>query len=92
MSKCAPHSLITRADHLRRTRKWKEKLQKWNFHKYLNIDNMNIIVAKQQKRAMEGKDTVFMYGSAQITSERIENFKRRKVSNVTTHMSPSAGT
>jgi hypothetical protein len=52
---------------------------------------MQVVVAKQQKRAREGKDTVFMHGSVEITSERIENFKRRKVSKTTDAVSPSAG-
>jgi hypothetical protein len=52
---------------------------------------MNIVVAKQQKRAREGKDTVFMHGSIEMTSERIETFKRRKITKVTDAVSPSAG-
>ncbi len=38
---------------------------------------MQCIVAKGTKRAREGKDTTFFYGDTQITTKRIENFKRR---------------
>ncbi|PQE10462.1 hypothetical protein CJF30_00010429 [Rutstroemia sp. NJR-2017a BBW] len=73
------------------TRKWKDKLKEWKFDKNLSIKDMQVVVAKQQKRAREEKDTVFMHGSAEITSERIENFKRRKVSKMPHAVSPSAG-
>ncbi|PQE32582.1 hypothetical protein CJF32_00004115 [Rutstroemia sp. NJR-2017a WRK4] len=74
------------------TRKWKDKLKEWKFDKNLSIKDMQVVVAKQQKRAREGKDTVFIHGSAEITSERIENFKRRKVSKMPDAVSPSAET
>lgn len=39
-----------------------------------------IIAAKADKRkAEEGKDTVFFRGDIKIESERIENFKKRKL-------------
>jgi hypothetical protein len=42
---------------------------------------MNFLVAKAEKRMHdEGKDTVFFSGTSQITRERIEQFKRRKIS------------
>jgi hypothetical protein len=43
---------------------------------------MMFVVAKANGRAgEEGKDTVFLHGGSQITSEKIEKFKRRKISN-----------
>ena len=72
-------------------RKWKDKLKEWKYDKNLSINDMQVVVAKQQKRAREGKHTVFMHGSTEITSERIENFKRRKVSKMPDAVSPSAG-
>jgi hypothetical protein len=91
MSMCVLQDPIAHADHYDSTRKWKDKLKEWKFDKNLNISDMNIVVAKQQKRAREGKDTVFMHGSIEMTSERIETFKRRKITKVTDAVSPSAG-
>ena len=67
------------------------KLKEWKFEKYLSDRDKRIIVAKAEKRARDGKDTVFYYGDAEITTERIENFKRRKVSKEMEAVSPSAG-
>jgi hypothetical protein len=53
---------------------------------------MNFIVAKAETRkAAEGKDTIFSRGDTQITSERIENFKKRKVFTGAAVTSPIAG-
>jgi len=52
---------------------------------------MNIILAKTEKRTREeGKDTVFFHGKAQISLERIEQFKRRKTTKMLDVASPSA--
>ena len=60
-------------------RKWKMKLKEWNFEKYVPANEMNFVVAKLLKRqADEGRDTVFFRGETQITTDRIENFKKRK--------------
>lgn len=48
---------------------------------------MQWIVAKGTKRGGEGKDTTFFHGDTQITTKRIENFKRRK----TIEVPPSVG-
>lgn len=54
---------------------------------------MGIVVAKAEKRAREeGKETIFFHGEAQITPERIEQFKRRKTTQRLEPMSPGAGT
>jgi hypothetical protein len=67
------------------------KLKEWNFEKYLSDRDKRIIVAKAEKRARDGKDTVFYHGDTEITTERIENFKRRKVSKETEVEYPTAG-
>ncbi|PQE24410.1 hypothetical protein CJF31_00002664 [Rutstroemia sp. NJR-2017a BVV2] len=72
------------------TRKWKEKLKEWKFEKHISMGDMNIIVAKQQQRHKEGKDTVFTHCSNEVSAERIETFKRRKVANESLPISPSA--
>ncbi|PQE10459.1 hypothetical protein CJF30_00010430 [Rutstroemia sp. NJR-2017a BBW] len=71
------------------TRKWKEKMKEWGFEKHISKRDMNIIVAKQQQRHMEGKDTIFMHCSNEVSAERIETFKRRKVANESLPISPS---
>jgi hypothetical protein len=61
-------------------RKWKAKLKEWNFDKNISAPDMNVLVAKAEKRLHEeGKETVFFMGKSQITRERIEQFKRRKI-------------
>ncbi|KAE9382026.1 hypothetical protein N431DRAFT_322170, partial [Stipitochalara longipes BDJ] len=74
-------------------RKWKEKLKEWNFDKNISASDMSIIVSKAEKRAREeGKETAFFHGGAQITRERIEQFKRRKNFREDIAMLPSADT
>jgi hypothetical protein len=72
-------------------RKWKEKLTEWNFDKNISATDMNVLVAKAEKRLHEeGKETVFYMGTFQITRERIEQFKRRKVTKEIQTVSPEA--
>jgi tetratricopeptide (TPR) repeat protein len=53
---------------------------------------MSVVVAKSDKRARdEGKETVFFHGEAQITRQRIEQFKRRKTWKAAEPVSPGAG-
>lgn len=72
-------------------RKWKLKLKEWEFEKNLTEKTMKILVAKEKKRAREGKETVFYHHGSQITSKRIETFKRQKITNESEEASPSAG-
>jgi hypothetical protein len=51
---------------------------------------MKVIVAKAEKRARAGKDTVFIHNGIVMPTEKIENFKRRKVVRETAPASPSA--
>jgi hypothetical protein len=53
---------------------------------------MSFVLAKAEKRKMtEGKDTVFFRGEIQITSDRIENYKKRKAVSNAPAPSPIAG-
>ena len=61
-----------------RERTWKNKLKSWNFDKYLSTSDMKFVVAKAEKRSRQGKETIFFHGDSQVTSERIQNFKKRK--------------
>jgi hypothetical protein len=72
-------------------RKWKTKLKEWKFDKYLSDADKKIIITKMEKRALEGKETIFYHGNSKITRERIVNFKRRKVAVEREPISPSAG-
>jgi hypothetical protein len=73
-------------------RKWKEKLKEWNFDKKISARDMNILVAKAEKRVREdGKETTFFHGGSQITKERIDQFKRRKTTKDIEAPLPSAG-
>jgi hypothetical protein len=67
------------------------KLKEWDFDKYLSDWDKRIIVAKAEKRALEGKNTIFFHGESEITAERIQNFKRRKSAREAEAISPSAG-
>ncbi len=52
---------------------------------------MKIVVAKSERRLREeGKATVFFHNGIAMPTEKIENFKRRKVVRETEPASPSA--
>jgi len=73
-------------------RKWKSKLKEWGFDKHIPAKDMQVLVAKAEKRARdEGKETVFFQGEAEIAPKRFENFKRRKTTHTMEAVSPSAG-
>ena len=73
-------------------RKYKEKIKEWRFDKYVDSNEMNFIVAKGQKRRRdEGKETVFFRGQSEITSRKIESFKKRRPIDDKETMSPCAG-
>ncbi|KFY25746.1 hypothetical protein V491_01607, partial [Pseudogymnoascus sp. VKM F-3775] len=59
-------------------RTWKLKFDEWCYKKNMSKEDMQWIVAKRAKRTAEGKDTAFDYYGTQVTTKRIENFKRRK--------------
>jgi len=62
-------------------RKWKLKLKEWGFDKYLSRSDMAVMAAKSNKRyTEERKETVFYHGETRISKERLDNFKRRKIS------------
>lgn len=68
------------------------KLKEWNFEKYFPATIMSFAVAKTEKRKNdEGKDTIFYHGESVIPSEKIEHFKRRKMSNKGRIASPDPG-
>jgi len=67
------------------------KLKEWNFDKYLRAADMKIIVAKESKRAAEGKETVFYIAGQEMNAEKIENFKKRIKLDGIEMPSPSAG-
>ncbi|KAE8447737.1 hypothetical protein EG329_010544 [Mollisiaceae sp. DMI_Dod_QoI] len=74
-------------------RKWKEKLKSWKFEKNIPSTAMSILVAKSEKRKMEqGKETQFFYCGAEIRPEKLENFKKRKTTEVMDILSPAAET
>ena len=60
-------------------RTWKTKWKEWGCSKNRPADNMKFIDFKGEKRALEGKDTIFCYGGTQVTASKIQNFKRRKI-------------
>ncbi len=73
----APHSI---ADAYFSPRKWKAKLKDRGFEERLSEGDMEIVVAKMDKRRREtGKDTVVFHNGIQVPAETIANFKRRKV-------------
>jgi hypothetical protein len=54
---------------------------------------MEFVIAKLQKRKTdEGKDTTFFRGETQITTDRIEHFKKRKVLKDSDALMADAGT
>jgi hypothetical protein len=72
-------------------RKWKEKLTEWKFDKNIPATDMNVVAKAEKRLHEEGKETVFYMGTSQITRERIEQFKRRKVTKEIQAVSPEAG-
>ena len=81
-------TLQTELTYAHRERTWKNKLKSWNFEKYLSTSDMKFVVAKAEKRSREGKDTFFFHGESQVTSERIQNFKKRKTIETSDMASP----
>jgi hypothetical protein len=53
-------------------------MDKWGFKKNITTQDMQFIVAKDMKRRQQGKDTKFLYREVDVSTERIDNFKRRK--------------
>lgn len=61
------------------------KLKEWNFEKNLKKSQMDALVAKAAKRSRdEDKDTVFYHGKTEISSKRVQNFKKRRVADIAT--------
>ncbi|KAH8771518.1 hypothetical protein BGZ57DRAFT_433840 [Hyaloscypha finlandica] len=74
-------------------RKWKEKLKEWKFDKNISATDMSVLVAIAGKRMRdEGKRTIFFLGESQITRDRIEQFKRRKLTREIDDVSAEADT
>jgi len=73
-------------------RKWKGKLKEWRFDKNISASDLGIILLKAEKRAREGKETVFFHGETLITGERIEQFKRRRTVKESGIVYPNAST
>ncbi|PBP22199.1 hypothetical protein BUE80_DR006984 [Diplocarpon rosae] len=74
-------------------RKWKMKLKEWNFEKYFPSAIMSFAVAKREKRKNdEGKETIFYHGDSLIPPEKIDHFKRRKMTNRGRVATPDPGT
>jgi hypothetical protein len=67
------------------------KLEGWKFDKHLTEHEMKIVVAKDEKRSREGKETVFRHSGSKITEGKIRNFKRRRTAVESEAMPPSAG-
>ncbi|KFY71056.1 hypothetical protein V499_08708 [Pseudogymnoascus sp. VKM F-103] len=67
-------------------RGWKDQMKEWGWHKNIPQCDMQWIVAKGTKRALEGKDTDYFYGETQVTARKIENFKRRNTAEVPDNM------
>jgi hypothetical protein len=63
-------------------RSWKNKLDAWGYKKNMTSHDVKCIVAKGTKRILEGTDTVFFYRGTRVTKKRIENFKRRRIGEV----------
>jgi hypothetical protein len=62
----------------------------WHFEKNFASKDVQVLLAKAEKRAREGKETVFFHAGTLIHPERLENFKKRKIVNEG-GVSPSAG-
>ena len=61
-------------------RKWKEKLKKWEFDKYIPAKEMTFMASKARKRQLdEGKETVFRRNGVTVDQTKVENFKKQKV-------------
>ena len=61
-------------------RVYKHKLKAWGFEKYLRKSDMQVLLAKAEKRASEdNKDTVFRVGGRKLDPERLQRFKKRKL-------------
>jgi hypothetical protein len=68
------------------------KLKSWGYEKYLSSADKKILVAKADKRTREeGKNTAFFHRGSEIQPNKIECFKKRKMTNFVEAVSPSAG-
>jgi hypothetical protein len=60
-------------------RKWKEKVKEWGFEKNVPSCDMSYMVAKSAKRKAKGKDTTFYRNGMQVDENKIEQFKKRRM-------------
>ena len=59
-------------------RKFKEKMKKWGFEKYLTADETRFMAIKAKAREEEGKSTAFFKNGMAIYQRRIEKSAKRK--------------
>ncbi|KAH8662817.1 hypothetical protein BGZ60DRAFT_432852 [Tricladium varicosporioides] len=69
-------------------RTWKEQLDAWHFVKKVKHEDMEIMIAKEQQRASEGKSTEFTYWQRRVEPEKLERAKKRGNAR---ELSPSVG-
>ena len=61
------------------------KLKEWNFEKNFKKSQMDVLVAKAAKRSTDDdKDTVFYHGRTEISSQKVQNFKKRRLADIAT--------
>ncbi|PWY89291.1 hypothetical protein BO70DRAFT_164890 [Aspergillus heteromorphus CBS 117.55] len=71
-------------------KQYKDRLASWNIRKNIKAKEVHIMLRKQQKRAAEGKQTVFRVAGQDIDTKRISRFVRRYGTNVEANNSRDA--
>jgi hypothetical protein len=59
---------------------WRDKFAEWGQHKNIPARKIGYMVGMREKRARdEGKDTIFIYGETHVSNEKLNSYKKRKV-------------
>lgn len=73
-------------------RAYKAKIKEWGLRKYITASDMQILLAKRDKRTRDrGVGTVFVVDGVEFAEERLNRFGKRKLAEPIDYVSPSSG-
>ena len=73
-------------------RQYKVKIKEWGLRKYITASDMQILLAKRDKRTRDrGVETVFVVDGVKFAEDRLNRFGKRKLAEPIDYVSPSSG-
>ena len=66
------------ADLYCRLKQYKSRITRWHLDKNIKDEEMRIILREQQRRRLEGKDSVFVVRGRKVDPKKIERYVQRK--------------